>query len=292
MTLIDPATGTDDIVPATPEHPVPEPQLIAPDTYLIPNLVPAEPGTYLFVNSLVILAEEPIVVDTGAPLHREQVLRNISSVVDLDDVRWVFLSHDDGDHLGNMHPVLDAAPRAKVVANFFANERAALEPDRAIPLDRQVWLEAGTSFDAGDRRIHLFRPPIFDGPTTRGLYDEKTGVMWAVDSFAALTTGTVYEAPEVPSELYDETFMLLNSMVSPWHQWLAPEAYGRHVASVEAIRPTTVATAHGPVLRETFIAGAFDRVRSLAGQPIVPPPGQETLDAMLAAALVAPDAVA
>jgi flavorubredoxin len=292
MTLIDPATGTDDIVPATPEHPVPEPQLIAPDTYLIPNLVPAEPGTYLFVNSLVILAEEPIVVDTGAPLHREQVLRNISSVVDLDDVRWVFLSHDDGDHLGNMHPVLDAAPRAKVVANFFANERAALEPDRAIPLDRQVWLEAGTSFDAGDRRLHLFRPPIFDGPTTRGLYDEKTGVMWAVDSFAALTTGTVYEAPEVPSELYDETFMLLNSMVSPWHQWLSPEAYGRHVASVEAIRPTTVATAHGPVLRESFIAGAFDRVRSMAGQPIVPPPGQETLDAMLAAALVAPDAVA
>jgi flavorubredoxin len=189
----------------TSELPTPGPQLIAPDTYLIPNLVPAEPGTYVFVNSLVILAEEPVVVDTGAPLHREQIMRNISSVVDLDDVRWIFLSHDDGDHLGNMHPVLDAAPKAKVVANFFANERAYLEPDRAIPLDRQVWLEAGASFDAGDRRLHLFRPPIFDGPTTRGLYDEKTGVMWAVDSFAALTTGEVYEAPDLPSELYDES---------------------------------------------------------------------------------------
>jgi hypothetical protein len=64
-----------------------EPQLIAPDTYLIPNLVPAEPGTFVLVSSLVILAEEPIVVDTGAPLHREQWLRNVSSVVDLDDVR-------------------------------------------------------------------------------------------------------------------------------------------------------------------------------------------------------------
>ena len=290
MTLTDPATDLATTAPVTSELPTPGPQLIAPDTYLIPNLVPAEPGTYVFVNSLVILAEEPVIVDTGAPLHREQIMRNISSVVDLDDVRWIFLSHDDGDHLGNMHPVLDAAPKAKVVANFFANERAYLEPDRAIPLDRQVWLDAGASFDAGDRRLHLFRPPIFDGPTTRGLYDEKTGVMWAVDSFAALTTGEVYEAPDLPSELYDESFMLFNSMISPWHQWLSPEVYGRHVAEIEAIRPTTVANAHGPVLRGSFIAGAFDRVRSLAGQPNVPVPGQEALDAMLAPAMVAPGA--
>jgi flavorubredoxin len=292
MTLTDPTTDRSTPAPAPAEPPAVEPYRIAPDTYLIPNLVPAEPGTYVMVSSLVILAEEPIVVDTGAPLHREQVLRNISSVVDLDDVRWVFLSHDDGDHLGNMHAVLEAAPEAKVVSNFFSNERAFLEPDRALPLDRQVWLEAGTSFDAGDRRLHLFRPPVFDGPTTRGLYDESTGVMWAVDSFAAMTTGAVYEAPDLPSDLYDETFSLFNSMISPWHQWLSPEVYGRHVRDIEAIGAETIASAHGPVLRGSFVAGAFDRVRALAGQPNVPPPGQEALDARLAGTMVEPGATA
>ena len=287
MTTIE-ATSPQATAPAPAEPPAVEPYRIAPDTYLIPNLVPAEPGTFVMVNSLVILAEEPIVVDTGAPLHREQWLRNVSSIVDLDDVRWIFLSHDDGDHLGNMHTVLERASNAKIVANFFANERAFLEPDRAMPLDRQVWLEAGSSFDAGDRRLHLFRPPIFDGPTTRGLYDDRTGVMWAVDSFAALTTGAVYEAPDVPPDLYDESFTLFGSMISPWHQWLAPEVYGRHVDSIEAFGPATVASAHGPVLRGSFIPSAFDRVRALAGHPIVPPPGQEALDAMLAPALVEP----
>ena len=58
----------------TPQTPVAVPQLIAPDTWLIPNLVPAEPGTYVFVNSMVILAEEPIIVDTGAPGTGEQWL--------------------------------------------------------------------------------------------------------------------------------------------------------------------------------------------------------------------------
>ena len=285
-TSIDVAPGQ----PTAPTIPSVEPYRIAPDTYLIPNLVPAEPGTFVMANSLVILAEEPVVVDTGAPMHREQWLANVGSVVDLDDVRWVFLSHDDGDHIGNMHPLLDAAPNATVVTNFFSNERAAMEPDRAMPLDRQRWLDAGSSFDAGDRRLHLFRPPIFDGPTTRGLYDEVTGVMWAVDSFAALTTGAVYEAPDVPSDLYDDTFMLFNSLVSPWHEWLSPEVYGRHVDSIEAIGATTIATAHGPVLRDSFIPGAFDRVRALAGRPNIAAPGQEALDAMLASALVPPAA--
>ncbi len=285
-TSIDVAPGQ----PTAPTIPSVEPYRIAPDTYLIPNLVPAEPGTFVMANSLVILAEEPVVVDTGAPMHREQWLANVGSVVDLDDVRWVFLSHDDGDHIGNMHPLLDAAPDATVVTNFFSNERAAMEPDRAMPLDRQRWLDAGSSFDAGDRRLHLFRPPIFDGPTTRGLYDEVTGVMWAVDSFAALTTGAVYEAPDVPSDLYDDTFMLFNSLVSPWHEWLSPEVYGRHVDSIEAIGATTIATAHGPVLRDSFIPGAFDRVRALAGRPNIAAPGQEALDAMLASALVPPAA--
>jgi flavorubredoxin len=263
------------------------PQRIAPDTFLIPNLAPAQPGTYVFVNSLVILAAEPVVVDTGAPAFRERWLQEIASVVDPGDVRWVFLSHDDGDHVGNLAEILELAPNAKVVTNFFSNERVTLDRPGEMPVTRQVWLEAGTSFDVGDRRLHLFRPPIFDGPTTRGLYDERTGVMWAVDSFAALTTGAVYDAGDVPSDLYDQSFQLFNSLVSPWHAWLDPHAYGRHVDSVEAIAPTTIASAHGPVLRSSFIPGAFDRVRAMAGAPNVPPPGQETLDALVAQTLAA-----
>jgi hypothetical protein len=113
--------------------------------------------------------------------------------------------------------------------------------------------------------------------------------MRADDSFAALTNGAVYETPDIPRERYDESFNLFNSMISPWHQWLSPERYGRHVDTVEAIAPDVIASAHGPVLRGTSIPRAFDRVRALAGQPIVPPPGQDTLDALVAQTLATPN---
>ena len=80
----------------------------------------------------------------------------------------------------------------------------------------------------------------------------------------------------------------MNSMVSPWHQWLDPVAYRDHVDSVEEFGVLTVASAHSPVLTGDAIHRAFDLVRDLAGKPILPGPGQELLDEILAQAAVEP----
>ena len=266
--------------------PTTAPVKVGPDTYLIPNLAAAEPGTFVPVNSLVILGEEPIIVDTGAPVHREHWLEQVWGLVDPEDVRWVFLSHEDGDHTGSLDQVLDAAPNAKLVMNFFSTERLALE--RPVRIDRMMWREPGEHFDAGDRRLRLFLPPIFDGPATRGLYDEKTGVMWSVDTFAALSTGAVHFVDDLPKDLYEESFMFFNSLVSPWHQFLDPVRYNAHVDTIEAIKPRAIASAHGPILVGDQIHDAFDRVRALAGAPIIAPPGQAALDELLGAVITEP----
>jgi flavorubredoxin len=265
--------------------PTTSPVQVAPDTFLIPNLAPAGEGMYLPVNSLLIRGKEPIVVDTGAPIHRERWLEQVYGLVDPSDIRWIFLSHEDGDHVGGLDTVLEDSPQATLVMNFFSAERRALETP--VPIERSIWREPGQTFDAGDRRLRLVLPPIFDGPATRGLYDEKTGVLWAVDTFAAATTGAVHYVEDLPRELYDETFMLFNSMVSPWHEWLDPARYDRHVDSIEALAPRVVTSAHGPVLIGGAIHDAFDRVRTLAGQPRLAPPGQELLDEILATVIAA-----
>ena len=232
---------------------------------------------------MVIRGEQPVVVDTGAPIHRDSVISQIAALVDPRDVRWIYLSHDDGDHIGALHQLLDLCPNATLVVNFFITERLALE--HALPLDRMIWLGPGDSLDAGDRRLHLVVPPIFDGPTTRALFDDRSRVLWSVDSFAAMTTGAVHEFEDIPPEMYDGSFRLLNSLVSPWHQWLDADKYGRHVESIARLEPVATASAHGPVLRGAAIDDAFTRVKAMAGQPIVQPPGQELLDEMVAAML-------
>jgi flavorubredoxin len=262
------------------------PHAVTSDSWLIPTYVPAMPGTWVGVHSLVIRGAEPIIVDTGASLVRDAWFDAAFSVVDPEDVRWVFLSHDDHDHVGNLLQVLERCPNATLVANFSITTR--LSADLELPAHRMRWLDHGASFDAGDRTLHLVRPPMFDAPSTRGLYDSKSKVLWAVDSFGALVDDEVYELGDVPPDLYAESFDLLNSWNTPWMEWVDTERFTAHVASSRRLPVEVVASAHGPILRGSQIDDAFDRTLALAARPALPTPGQEALDEMLAAALVAP----
>jgi flavorubredoxin len=229
---------------------------------------------------MVVRGAEPVIVDTGAPVHRTEWLEKVFSVVEPKDVRWIFLSHDDPDHTGGLLDALELCPRATLVTNFFSVERLGLEKP-ALPLTRMRWIEPGESFDAGDRTFRLFRPPIFDGPTTRGLYDTKTAAMWIADTFPVLTPDAIHRVEDLPADLVEDNLRLMNSLVSPWHAWLDPAAYRRHVDAVEGMGVLAAASAHGPIMSGDALHHAFDVVRDLAGQPIIPAPGQPLLDELV-----------
>src|ERR671929_40888 len=100
------------------------PTRIAPDTWVIHQVQPAlgQP-LFIYLNSMVILGNEPVIVDTGTPANREQWLKDVFALVDPKDVRWIFLSHDDVDHTGNLDEALTACPNAQLVCNWAMIER-------------------------------------------------------------------------------------------------------------------------------------------------------------------------
>ena len=159
------------------------PTEIAPDTFMIhDHQGEGEAPAIVTLNSMVIRAAEPVVVDTGMAENRDQYLADVFSLVDPDDIRWVFISHDDVDHTGNLNALMAAAPNATLVINWFITERMGRSLD--VAPTRWRWVADGESFDVGDRTLYAVRPPIFDSPTTRGLYDPTTGVYWSSDAFA------------------------------------------------------------------------------------------------------------
>jgi len=258
------------------------PQPAAADTWLIPTLaLDASTGAYFGAHSLVIRGEQPVIVDTGCSLVRDAWAAQVFSLVEPDDVRWVFLSHDDHDHVGNVEFVMDTCPNATLVANFSIVGRLA--GDVELPLDRMVWVDAGGSFDAGDRTFTCVRPPPFDSPTTRALHDSATNVLWAADSFGALFPGDVYDVAEIPADLYDVSFTLMNTWNTPWIEWVDVDRYTAHVEQSRSLAPDVVVSAHGPILRGAEIDDAYRRTLALAARPVAPTPGQETLDQLLAA---------
>ena len=128
---------------------------------------------------------------------------------------------------------------------------------------------------------------MFDSPATRGLYDPTTGMLWAVDSFGTLFQGEVYEAGDVPPDLYDESFTIAQRAEHAVARVVDPVRFAAHVATTSTLPLELVASAHGPVHRGRQITSAFERTIALANQPTPPNPGQDVLD-FLVSMMLAP----
>ncbi|MBT6446264.1 MAG: MBL fold metallo-hydrolase [Acidimicrobiaceae bacterium] len=198
--------------PALSRH---EPLRIADDTWVIQaTLGEGKAPLVVHLNSMVITGAEPIVVDTGAPIHRDQYLDDLFGIVDPQDVRWVFISHDDSDHQGNLHEVMDACPNATLVANWFLCERLKAERLDVAPT-RWRWIGDGDTLDVGDRTLHAIRPPLYDSPTTRGLFDPTTGVYWASDCYATPVLAGAPTVADIDPEFWIEGFTMFQTWNSP-----------------------------------------------------------------------------
>lgn len=257
------------------------PVRIADDTYAVPLSFPIPGLGVLNVSPLVIRGEQPVLVDTGPPVYRDQYLSAVFSLLDPEDVRWIFLSHDDRDHSGNLVPLLERCPNARLLTTFIAIGRMSEEWE--LPLNRVVLVNDGEAHDVGDRRLTAIRPPFFDCPGTRGLWDSTTRLYYSVDSFGAFTPFPCEEVSDVPEDAYREAFNWFNRINHPWHEFTDPVKMAAAVDRVRRLDPAVIASYHGPVAR----ARSDQLCDMLCAVPLMDPlplPTQADLEAMLAAA--------
>jgi flavorubredoxin len=142
----------------------------------------------------------------------------------------------------------------------------------------------GESFDIGDRTLHALRPPVFDSPTTRGIYDPVTKVFWSVDTFAVPLPDPAMGVADLDFAFWNELMWVFAAgAVSPWLTMADPAKYGAFVDRVQSLDITTIASCHSPVIEGDLIEQAFSRVRSFAG--LEPPllPDQTILEEIVAA---------
>lgn len=267
------------------------PTRIARDTYLIHNHHGGGDEPYVALNSMVIRGHEPVVVDTGMVENTSQFLEDLFSLVEPEDVRWVFVSHDDVDHTGALNTLMAACPNATAVVNWFIVGRMGASLD-VHPL-RWRWVGDGESFDVGDRVLHALRPPIFDAGTTRGLFDPSTGVYWGSDSFPTMMDAPLPYVDDIDHEFWAEGMTVLSQYISPWIELTSESAFTATVARIAALGPTVLAGCHTPAVRGGRVGEALE-ITSASRTAVVPPqPGQAMLDeihATLRAAVPQPGA--
>ncbi len=254
-----------------------DPYAVAGDVHVLPSSEAAPGYGVLPVNAYLIGGDDPVLVDTGLPSEREQFLEALWSLVEPDALRWVFLTHEDPDHAGNLMAVLDMAREARLVTNYVTvgKLREGIPP---LPIDRVVVVNPGQPFPRTERGLAVVRPPVYDAPGTIGLHDPVTGVVLTVDAFGTYLPELVEDLGDVPEGDALAGFEDFNRANHPWTALVHEAKFRRSLGALHDLRPTLLLSSHSVPARGRTEALIEAMARLPQMEPYVPPDQQQFED--------------
>lgn len=252
----------------------------APDIDVLTTNFPIPGLGQLAINAFVLHGAVPLLVDTGPVVERESFMTALRSVIDPIDLRWIWLTHTDGDHTGALGQLLAEFPDMKVITTFLGV--GIMSVSDPLPMDRVHFVNPGQSITLGTRTLTAFRPPTFDNPSTTGFFDTSSGTLFPADCFGALLQDIPQSAADLAESDLREGQVFWATLDSPWMHAVDHGKLVHELDAVAKLEPSLILSSHLPAAPGAMI----DRfLASLATVPDAGPfvgPDQEALEAMLA----------
>jgi hypothetical protein len=214
------------------------------DIEVITSKFPIPGYGFVPVNAFVIKGTEPILVETGAAIESAEFMQALRRVIDPADLRWIWLSHTDFDHIGSLHTLLAANPRLRVITTFLGMGIMGLTAP--LPMDRVTFVNPGETITLGNRTLKAVKPPIFDNPCTTGFYDMSSGTLFSSDCFGALLQEVPDNAAEVADSDLRDGQVVWATIDSPWIHKVDKTVFGGELEAFRAIAPTLILSNHLP----------------------------------------------
>jgi hypothetical protein len=214
------------------------------DWHVLPAFLPLPNMGGLSVNAFLLKGREPVLVDTGLAALGDDFLAALEKEIDLADLRWLWLSHTDADHIGNLVRILEKAPQARVVTNFLGMGKMGL---MGLDISRVHLLEPGQRLALADRELVPMRPPYYDAPETLGFFDTRSRTLFAADSFGALLPQPADSVEEIETTALRDGLVSWSALDAPWLATIDRDALGRSLTALERLVPSKVLSGHLPV---------------------------------------------
>lgn len=189
-------------------------------------------------------------IDTGAPSGWPAIRDQLALILDGAPLDFIFPTHPEMPHMGNLEALLEAYPQARVAGDL-RNYHLYL-PGHGQRLEHR---ERGDELDLGGRRLILLEAAIRDLPNTMWAFDTGSGCLFVSDGFGyshAHQAGqcglTDRELPDEPS-VQHTAWITFNAL--SWAPFVDPHRYfGRLQVLLDRYQPRLIAPAHGSVITD------------------------------------------
>lgn len=232
------------------------------------------------VNAFLVHGAEPLLVDTGALVEADDFMTALGTLIDPAELRWIWLTHTDADHIGALHRLLEENERLKVITTFLGVGSMSLSAP--LPMDRVHLVNPGQRLLLADRTLTALRPPTFDNPCTTGFHDDRTGALFSADTFGALLSDVPESAAELTEDELRDGQVLWATLDSPWLHSVDGAALAGALDAVRSLEPTVVLSSHLPAANGELTHRMLATLASVPGAPAFVGPDQAALEQMLA----------
>jgi len=216
----------------------------APDIDVLTTNFPIPGYGFVPINAFVLKGSEPILVETGAAIQRAEFMDALRSVIDPGDLKWIWLSHTDFDHVGSLHQLLEENPRLRVITTFLGMGIMTLTAP--LPVDRVHFVNPGETVTLGDRTLTAVKPPVFDNPCTTAFHDSRSNAFFSSDCFGALLQSVPQDAADLPDGDLLDGQVLWATIDSPWLHKVNREAFAAELDGIRRMAPSRIFSNHLP----------------------------------------------
>lgn len=221
------------------------------DLYQIGESLEGQNGWHEAVRVYVLLNDGcPLLFDSGSHIHKGQIMAELMDLLGDTTPGYVFLTHTELPHTGNIRAILQQWPSAKLVCS------SGILPHVELPWwvteDQIQYGYAGTEGTYGGRQISFLDGILKDQPGTHWMYDNVTGTLFTADAFG-------YLFPSSADPLFDDE--LEGGVTGEWLRRYHESAFrflpmvsgdkvNADIAKVFAKRDVrTIAPTHGNAIR-------------------------------------------
>jgi hypothetical protein len=235
----------------------------------------------LAINAFVLHGDEPILVDTGTVAGSDDFLEVLKLVIDPADLRWIWLTHTDFDHIGSLAALLEANSNLRVVTSFLGVGIMGLS-STPLPMDRVHLVNPGQVVTLDDRTLTAVKPPVFDNPITTGFVDDRTGVLFSSDCFGGLLSAVPQDAAELDTRELQAGQVRWATIDSPWVHDVDRNVFAGALDGMRTLAPTMVCSSHLPPAPGSMLELFLDSLAQTPDAERFVGPDQAAIEGMLA----------
>jgi len=196
-------------------------------------------------NSYLIVDEKTVLVDTVWGPFQDQLIRNISEVVDPASIDLVVANHAEVDHSGGLPAVMRHAPNATVVLS--PRGRDSIEGHYHQPWDFKM-VKTGESIAIGKNSLVFIEAPMLHWPDSMFTYLTGENILMPNDAFGQhYATAFRFNDQVDQNELYEEAIKYYANILTPF----SPQVL-RKIDEVLALNLPVdmIAPSHGVIWRQ------------------------------------------